>query len=154
REQKEYDAVQLIGQALPLLQQLAREREALRQARRQAREADEELTAITAHGKGLKATFEDLVRKAEAAEQARRQAEAQATAAHTRWQLATGEFQQLDQVAGEKRCRFCGQELTAAHLDAERRRRRKTQVETEEAHKQAEALRRQAVADEQGLLEK
>src|SRR5262249_17617534 len=105
REQQEYEKTQLLGQALPLLQQLAGEREARRQARRQARGAADELAAVTARGKELKAAAEDLARQAVTVAEARRQAEEQATAARTRWQLAADELKQLDQVSGEKRCR-------------------------------------------------
>src|SRR5262245_13574276 len=137
-----------VARVLPTLARLHRKREDLRQAHEQHRQAAEEEKAVLEQGLQIAARLKEVEASLEKARAERRAAVEHAAKAKARFDDAAKELKELSSLAGEKRCRRCGQELTPAHLQEERARREKARATAESAHRSAELVNEKATGEE------
>jgi exonuclease SbcC len=121
--QDQVEALAAVNQVVPLLERLHTERADLIQATHRETTARGNEARLKADGLKLKAELEQasaLLREVRADRERLDGAAAEARALAQQARALADEFQQL---TGAKTCRACGQDLTPAHFDAERKKR-------------------------------
>ncbi|MBN9520866.1 SMC family ATPase [bacterium] len=121
--QETVDALAAVNQVVPLLTRLLSERTELIQATHREASARQDETRLKADGLKARTEFDALtaeLAKVRTSRERLDQAAAEARALAQQARALANEFQTL---TGAKTCRACGQELTPAHFDAERKKR-------------------------------
>jgi DNA repair exonuclease SbcCD ATPase subunit len=113
---------QALALALPQLVALSRNRERLKQARQAAAMAEEEEQEALDRVRQRETDLAPLAEQTAAAVRRRQQAEHLVTQKETLHGEVRGRMERFRSVVGEKRCRYCGQALTAEHAREEQAR--------------------------------
>jgi DNA repair exonuclease SbcCD ATPase subunit len=151
----EAERLQSLSLALPLLRRLHRERDTMRGAGEAVRQAAEAEEAAAAKVQRLESDAVPLLTQLEAAREDLRAAEQRVTRTNTLLQEVRKRLERFQSVRGETNCRYCGQPLTAAHVQAEQAKLEEEQAAAEHAScdalapwesasREAERLQRQA----------
>lgn len=120
---EEQSRLAAIGQAIPSLDRLCNERTDLAKAARKEAEARAALDRLLLEGNAAKADAERLQDELAQASAAREAAAAAAAEARALANHARQLVEEFKKVSGQTNCIACGQELTAEHLKAEKKRR-------------------------------
>lgn len=162
--QQEHDRLLLLSQSVALLDRLHQERTQLTQAAAAEKLAKTNEARLLAEGKKAKDDFEALQQRAKAVKDSLGRAEVSAAEARALAKQARELADEFQQLTGAKKCRACGQPLTAEHLHSERKKRDLDAKKAEEkleslnaaaaAARQSEAETAVAEASERGRLEK
>jgi DNA repair protein SbcC/Rad50 len=145
--------LQDLHQALGPLARLNGQREELARAVPQEKTAAAEVKNVKQQGETLRAEVDRLKPQLETAAQARQLADQQATRDRTLLEQARDQLNNFLQTDGAKVCRLCGQKLTAAHWQQEKKHRAEQLAVAEAAAQQSTAKQRQASEQEQVLRE-
>ena len=121
--EEEQQRLAVVAQAVPLLDRLCKERTELVQATHREAAARKDADRLSSEGRQAKEAFEKL--QAELASvSAAREAAASAMAESRGLAQLAGQFaDEFKKLTGEKTCTACGQELTAEHFQAEKKKR-------------------------------
>jgi DNA repair protein SbcC/Rad50 len=140
--------MQTLSLAMVHLRRLHRERQALLEARLRTDKADVEerqsAEALEQRQREMDRCHGDWA----AAQQERQTADHRLTQARTLFEAAEERRQRFFSVVGEKRCRYCGQALTAAHVEEEKAKLEAEVAAAEDAYRDAEQVQQQAVCVE------
>lgn len=139
----EQERLILLGQAVPLLDRLHTERTELGHATTREAAAKKEETRLLAEGKRAKEAFEKLQADLRDAKEAREAADRAAAEARALAQQAKQLADEFKKLTGAKTCTACGQELTPAHFEAEKKKR---DLDARVAERKAHDLEKQAAA--------
>jgi DNA repair exonuclease SbcCD ATPase subunit len=140
---------QSLALALPLLCRLDQERENLRHARGKSQKAETRECAAAAKVQQLKDLHAPLARQSKKAKEAREQADHCVTENRTLLKAIRERGKLFLDIAGKRRCDFCGQELSPDHIKQEKARLKSIQEEAEEKYKRALQAQRAAAREEQ-----
>jgi DNA repair exonuclease SbcCD ATPase subunit len=146
--------LQTLSVAGLVLRALYREREDLRQARRRTAAAARQQAEHAVQIEMLESEYQPLVDQVASAAEWRRHAEHRVTEAATLLSEAGKRVRRFFGAVGDKLCRYCGQALTAEHVQT-----KKTKLEAELAaadagHTEALCLRTEALEAESRLQER
>jgi exonuclease SbcC len=145
--------LQDLHQALGPLARLHGQREELARALPQVQVAGAELQKVKQHGENLRAEVDRLNPQVEAAAQNRQLADQEATRQRTLVEQAHKQLDDLLQTDGAKVCRLCGQTLTPAHWQKEKKRRSHELAAAQAAAGQSTKAQKQASENEQAQRE-
>lgn len=151
--QRECEQLTELNRILPMLERFSNERQEWITARDRLQSLQQERDRIISHGKDCKAEHAKLQQAEAIARQRRAAADEQVAVAKTlldQASLAAAEFATL---SGEKICHACGQPLTAAHYEQEKRRRDIQLQEATRNYQAAVDVRATAAYEEQLLAE-
>jgi DNA repair exonuclease SbcCD ATPase subunit len=140
--------LQALSAALPLLNQLHRQREQLRGARKKSAEAVEKEREAGALVRRLEEAYAPLAAEREAAAKALQDARDQMTRTRTLLDEVRERAKRFHSVVGEKMCRYCGQPLTPSHVHEEKVKLEKEQATAEQNSRQAEQVQKDAAREE------
>lgn len=159
REQVE--ALTELRGALPHLQSFAEARSLWTDAEANLAKVDSELAELDARGSALSDEKERLSGQVQAAAARADELKDQVTQARTLLKEAENSLNRLHEVEHKPKCIYCGQVLTAAHLETERTRLEQLQGKAQEVARhaqnefnQAEARQQELVRDENGLVKR
>jgi exonuclease SbcC len=149
----EWERLEVISRAVPLLDRLHRQREEIGRALAREQEALKAQQAVEVQDKQYAAEVERLRPLRDEALTARQQADAEATRARTLLDEARRQRRDLELLSGAKVCRQCGQPLTPGHIKEEKVRREKLVAEAEAQCQAAAAIQKTAQAKEKQVRE-
>jgi len=121
--QDRVDALAVVNTALPNLLRLLDERSALIQATHREAEARKDEARLKADGVKLRGELDATTAELQKVRTERERLDGAAAEARALAQQARALADEFQQLTGAKTCRACGQELTPAHFDAERKKR-------------------------------
>jgi exonuclease SbcC len=146
--QSEADRLTELSRVHPILDRLHKERRELTEALEAAAAGSAVLKSLEVEGKELNKAAANLTAELAAARAARTAAEQRAGVAAALADRAKAAAAEFESLTGAKDCPACGQELTAKHLDAERKRRRDEAASSERERVAADAVLKHATAVE------
>jgi DNA repair exonuclease SbcCD ATPase subunit len=149
--QEAHDHVAVLAQVVPVLARLRTQRDELRQVYQREIAATREQKTIQQRGEEIKAQVQSLTAAGEEAGKASQAANESATRTQTLLEQARQQLEELTQLQGAASCRYCGQPLTAAHLQAEKKGREKAVREAEATWREASQARGAAHQKQQDI---
>jgi DNA repair exonuclease SbcCD ATPase subunit len=148
---EEVQKLQDLQQALAPLGRLHGQREELARAVPQEQLANAELPKVKQHSENLRAEVDRLKPQVEGAVHERQLADQEATRQRTLVEQAQKQLDDMLLTDGAKVCRLCGQTLTPAHWQEERKRRTQELTDAQAADQRSSAVQKQASEREQAL---
>ncbi|HKI30565.1 MAG TPA: SMC family ATPase [Gemmataceae bacterium] len=149
---RRWEELTAFERALPLLERLHGQREALRKAlATEAAEAKKE-QAVKTTGEKLRADHEERKKRAAEATKARERAEQELAAAQALFRQLQADWEDFTALEGARLCRACGQPLTSAHFEQEKAKREKEIADARARNEKAATAQRAASKAEQALL--
>lgn len=121
--QIEADSLAEIADALPALKRIAEHRRQLAEWQPALQQGEADLQILAVDGKKAAATATALTTQVAASREAKAEAQRGATEAQTLLRHAEKLLADVDSLSGSAACTYCGQPLTADHLNAERAKR-------------------------------
>ena len=149
--QAEHDRLAELGRVLPILDRLHAERVELVQALHREDAAHRKADEIKKTGEKARGEADRLAPEAEATRQAKARADEAAAGTAVLARQARELAAEFAEMAGQKTCRACGQALTPAHFEQEKKRREWDAKAAEKKHADAVAAQR-AAADRDAEL--
>jgi DNA repair exonuclease SbcCD ATPase subunit len=152
--QQECERLALLEQHVALLESLHRDRSELTKAVAAEKKAREAEAKVLADGKKAKEEMDGLQARIKEVRDARRKADEAVAETRALARQARELAKEFQQHSGAKTCRSCGQPLTIAHFESEKKKR---EAEAQSAEKKLETLTKAAAksaAEEEALTKK
>ncbi len=153
RARAEVEALDEIKTALPWLQMASRARSSARAAEERARAAEDEARALEASVGEARTAAETAAGDLDAAARAAEDADRRKTEAATLRGEAQLRLARFEEVDGTAACTYCGQPLTAEHLEKERVRLENELTARETSARDAERVAASAIARREKLAD-